>query len=151
MKIKSHKNFWSALIFIVAGAFISIYGYTHYQYGSALRMGPGYFPTWLGALTFLIGLMVMVQAFTLEGPTVPRFHWRPMLFVLGGVVLFGYILKPAGLVLSIMILAIVSAYGGHEFKWKEVVWLAIALAIFSVLVFVKLLGQPFPIWPAFID
>jgi hypothetical protein len=151
MKIKSHKNFWSALIFIVAGAFISIYGYTHYQYGSALRMGPGYFPTWLGALTFLIGLMVMVQAFTLEGPKVPRFHWRPMLFVLGGVVLFGYILKPAGLVLSIMILASVSAYGGHEFKWKEVVWLAIALAIFSVLVFVKLLGQPFPIWPAFID
>jgi hypothetical protein len=151
MKIKSHKNFWSALIFLVAGAFIGIYGYTHYQYGSALRMGPGYFPTWLGALTFLIGVMVMVQSFTLEGQKVPRFHWRPMLFVLGGVVLFGYILKPAGLVLSIMILASVSAYGGHEFKWKEVVWLAIALAIFSVLVFVKLLGQPFPIWPAFID
>jgi hypothetical protein len=74
-----------------------------------------------------------------------------LLFVLGATVLFGYILKPAGLVLSIIVFAFASAYGGHEFKWKEVAWLAIGLAVFSVLIFVKLLGQPFPIWPSFVN
>jgi hypothetical protein len=151
MKIKSPKNLWSALIFMGLGLFICIYGYTHYQYGSALRMGPGYFPTWLGALQFLIGLIVLISSFTVEGAKVPKFHFKPMLFVLGGTVLFGYILKPAGLVVSLIVFTFVSAYGGHEFKWKEVAWLSIALAVFSVLIFVKLLGQPFPIWPSFID
>src|SRR5690348_16095092 len=100
MKIKSPKNVWAALIFIAFGAFVGIYGSTHYQYGSALRMGPGYFPTWLGGLQFLVGVIVLIQSITVEGEKVPRFHWRPMLFVLGGTVLYGYILKPAGLVVS---------------------------------------------------
>ena len=151
MKIKSWKNVWSGLIFVVLGLFIGIYGFTHYQYGSALRMGPGYFPTWLGALTFLIGVIVLVQSITVRGSKVEKFHWRPMIFVLGSNVVFGYILKPAGLVLSTLVFTFLCAYGGHEFKWKEIAWLSIALAVFGVLIFVKLLGQPFPVWPSFID
>lgn len=151
MKIKSPKDFWSGLIFIAFGAFVGIYGYTHYQYGSAVRMGPGYFPVWLGGLQALMGVMVLVKSVAVAGPPVPKFHLRPMAFVLGGTVLYGYILKPAGLVVSTIVLTIVAAMGGHEFKWKEVVALSVALAIFCVLIFVKMLGQPFPIWPSFIE
>ena len=61
------------------------------------------------------------------------------------------ILKPVGLVLSTIVFMFLCAYGGHEFKWKEVAWLSIGVTIFTVLIFVKLLGQPFPIWPSFID
>ena len=71
-----------------------------------------------------------------------------MAFVLGASVLYGYILKPAGLVVSTIVLAIISAMGGHEFKWKEVAILYVALFIFSVFVFVKGLTLPFPICPA---
>jgi hypothetical protein len=151
MKIKSPKDFWSGLIFIVLGLFVGVYGGTHYQYGSAVRMGPGYFPVWLGGLQTLIGLIVFAKSLRVAGPAVPKFHLRPMAFVLGSAVLYGYILKPAGLVVSTIVLTIVSAMGGHEFKWKEVIWLSVVLAVACVLVFVKMLGQPFPIWPSFIE
>jgi len=48
-------------------------------------------------------------------------------------------------------LVFISAYGGHEFKWKEVTILSAILILFSVLVFVKGLTLPFPICPSFIE
>ena len=60
-------------------------------------------------------------------------------------------LLPLGLVLASVILVFISAYGGHEFKWKEVLILTVVLVIFSVIVFVKGLTLPFPICPSFIE
>jgi len=81
---------------------------------------------------------------------VAQFHFRPLLLVLAAAIIFGYAMKPLGLVLSIALLVFVSALGGHEFKWKEVVVLYIFLAVFSVMVFVKGLSLPFPLWPEFL-
>jgi hypothetical protein len=63
-------------------------------------------------------------------------------------VVYGYLMKPLGLVLATGALVYISAFGGHEFKWKEVTILYAALVVFSVLVFVKGLTLPFPLWPA---
>ena len=48
-------------------------------------------------------------------------------------------------------LVYIAAFGGHEFKWKEVTILYVVLIVFSVLVFVKGLTLPFPLWPAAFD
>ena len=58
---------------------------------------------------------------------------------------------PLGLVLASAALVFICAYGGHEFKWKEVAIMSVVLVIFSVLVFVKGLSLPFPICPDFIE
>jgi uncharacterized membrane protein len=65
--------------------------------------------------------------------------------------MFGYLLKPLGLVLATVILIFISAAGGHEFKVKEVTILSVVLAIFSVYAFVKGLGLPMNIWPSFLE
>ncbi|HTQ74697.1 MAG TPA: tripartite tricarboxylate transporter TctB family protein [Burkholderiales bacterium] len=75
------------------------------------------------------------------------FGERSLWVVLFSVVIFGYVLKPLGLVAATVLLVVVSAWGGHEFKWKEVAILSVALAVFSVLSFVKGLGLPMNIWP----
>jgi hypothetical protein len=75
------------------------------------------------------------------------FGERSLWVILFSVVIFGYVLKPLGLVAATILLVVVSAWGGHEFKWKEVAILSVALAIFSVLSFVKGLGLPMNIWP----
>lgn len=147
MQIKSPLDFWSGLIFLGSGLFIALYAYTHYQMGSALRMGPGYFPVWLGGLTAILGFSVFARSFVLKGPPVAKFHWRPMVFIIGACVLYGYILKPVGLIFATVFLTAASAFGGHEFKWKEVVALCIALVIISLVVFVWGLNLPFPLWP----
>jgi hypothetical protein len=71
----------------------------------------------------------------------------PLVFILGANVAYGYAMKPLGLVLATAVLVFLSAFGGHEFKWKEVTLLYVFLIVFSVLVFVKGLTLPFPLWP----
>jgi hypothetical protein len=151
MKIKSPKDFWSGVMFIGLGLFFMVWAMTHYQLGSAVRMGPGYFPTVLGGMLVLLGAVVLVPSFSVEGPPVPAFNFRPLLFITIGCVLYGYLMKPLGLVGATAALVYVSAYGGHEFKWREVTILFLVLIVFSILVFVKALTLPFPVCPQFID
>jgi len=77
------------------------------------------------------------------------FGERSLWVVLFAVVVFGYMLKPLGLVAATVLLVFISAWGGHEFKVKEVAIMSAALAIFSVLAFVKGLGLPMNVWPGF--
>ncbi len=151
MKIKSQKDFWAGLMFIAFGMFFVVWAQMNYQMGSAVRMGPGYFPSVLGGLLALLGVLVLIDAFVEEGPEVPTFHFRPLLFIMASCLAFAYLLKPLGLVLASALLIFIGAFGGHEFKWKEVTILTVVLVIFSVLVFVKGLTLPFPIWPEFME
>jgi hypothetical protein len=151
MKIKSPKDFWAGIMFISIGLFFVIVAQTSYQMGTAVRMGPGYFPTVLGGLLAVLGGIVLFDSFVLTGDKVAKFHFRPLLFILASSLAFAYLLKPLGLVLASIALVFISALGGHEFKFKEVAILAVVLVIFSVIVFVKGLTLPFPICPAIID
>jgi hypothetical protein len=50
---------------------------------------------------------------------------RAMFVILLAVVIFGYALKPLGLVAAIVLLIVLSAVGGHDFRKKEVIILTI--------------------------
>jgi hypothetical protein len=76
------------------------------------------------------------------------FGERSLWVVLFAVVVFGYMLKPLGLVLATGLLVFISAWGGHEFRWKEVTIMAVVLAAFSVAAFVYGLGLPMNVWPS---
>jgi hypothetical protein len=147
MRIKNPTDFWTGLLFGAFGAFMAVYAAMSYNLGSATRMGPAYFPVWVGGMVALLGLVLLVRSLQVDGPPLPRVRWRPVLFVLGASIAFGYLLKPLGLVLATIVLVAVSAFGGHEFRWKEVGLLAAGLALFAVAVFVWGLGLPFPLWP----
>jgi len=119
----------------------------NYQMGTSVRMGPAYFPTVLGGLLAVIGLAILIESLAAEGPKVAKFYFKPILFLIAALVLFGILLKPLGLVIGIAVLVGLGAFGGLDFRWKEVAILIVVLAIFSVLVFVKGLGLPIPVWP----
>jgi hypothetical protein len=193
MHIKNGKDFWAGLMFMGFGLGFAAVA-QNYPMGSAVRMGPAYFPTVLGAMLAVLGGMVFFRAFVskFEHP-LKVFTFRPVLLiasiVIGGatylaesqlkgapmvqsalaslslflfigafgpksmflilfsVVIFGYALKPLGLVLSTVIIIVLSAVGGHDFRKKEIVILTIVMVIFGVFVFVKGLGLPFNLWP----
>ena len=166
MRIKNQQDWWAGLMFIGFGLFFMLFAIgtpefvdnivgtrliAGYQMGSSVRMGPAYFPAVLGGLLVFLGLLVLLDSIAEEGPEVAKFHFRPLLFVMASSLAFAYLLKPLGMVLASVALIFVSAFGGHEFKWKEVTILSVVLVIFSVLVFVKGLTLPFPICPSFID
>lgn len=149
-KLRNPRDFWAGLIFIVIGV-AAAYISRDYPMGTGGRMGAGYFPTVLSYLLATIGLIIMGLSFTKDGPPVDRFAMKPLILVLGAVVVFGLLAKTAGLFLGIVALVFISAAGGHEFKFKEVAIASIVLAVFCVLVFVMGLKLPFPIWPAFVQ
>ena len=151
LRIKAPKDFWAGVMFIGCGAFFMAWALTHYQMGTAVRMGPAYFPTVLGGLLAFLGALVLIESLAMDGPPVPKFAFRPLILISGACVVYGYAMKPLGLVISTALLVFISAYGGHEFKWKEVTILSVILAIFSVYAFVKGLGLPMNIWPDFLE
>ena len=166
MKIKSQQDWWAGLMFIGFGLFFILFALGTpefidrivgtkliggYQMGSSVRMGPAYFPVVLGGLLAFLGLLVLFDSIVEEGPKVAKFHFRPLVFIAVSSLAFAYLLKPLGLVLASVALVFISAFGGHEFKWKEVAVMSVVLVIFSVLVFVKALSLPFPICPDFIE
>jgi putative tricarboxylic transport membrane protein len=149
LRIANPTDFVAGLFFGGLGLFVAIYAATHYQLGTAVRMGPGYFPTWVGGIVALLGFALMLSSLRIAGPPLPKIALRPIVFILGASIAYGYLLKPLGLVLATILMVVVSAAGGHEFRWREVLVLALALAAFSVGVFVYALGLPFPLWPEY--
>ena len=198
LRIKAPRDFWAALMFIGFGGFFMVWALSHYQMGTAVRMGPAYFPTVLGGLLVVLGVLVLLESVTMEGPPLAlsfniidliiavliyvALGWifkragiggdwavlvgtvvlvplsvlfrptsKPLVLISAACVIYGYLMKPLGLVLATGLLVFISAFGGHEFKWKEVTILFVILIAFSILVFVKGLTLPFPICPAFIE
>jgi len=146
MRIRSPKDFWSGLFFIaVAVGFIGLS--RQYNMGNMHRMGPALFPTLVGTLLAGLGLIMALRSFATDGPPVPRFHARPILISLIAIVLFGVALQNSGLVAAVTALVIVGAIASSESRVLETVGLTLALIVFSVAVFVWLLGLPIPLWP----
>ncbi|HEX5767633.1 MAG TPA: tripartite tricarboxylate transporter TctB family protein [Burkholderiales bacterium] len=151
VRIRAPKDFWAGLMFIAFGLFFMVWALTHYQMGSAVRMGPAYFPAVLGGLLAFLGALVLIESLTMQGPRLPKFGLRPLVLISVACVIYGYAMKPLGLIIATALLVFISAFGGHEFKWKEVAILYVILIVFSLLVFVKGLTLPFPVCPAFMD
>ena len=148
--LKNPKDFWSGVMFAVIGfAFAIIVKVYEYPMGTASRMGAGYFPFVLGNIMGVIGLVVIAQALLTSGGPISKFAWRPLFWVLLAFVIFGLTAKFLGLVIAILLLVVISSYGGHEHKWKEAIISSVILAVTSIAVFVYGLKLPFPIWPEF--
>ena len=136
------------MLFGVAAFFFA----AEYNIGSAAKMGPGYFPFALGALLAALGVTLLVRSvFWTKGlQERPAFHLKPLVLVLSSVVLFGLLLRPLGLLVSTTLLVVVSSMASHEFRLKEALLNAGALAVIVLMVFVYFLDFQVPVWPSFL-
>jgi hypothetical protein len=142
--IRHPKDFWIGIIFLFFGLAAIIIG-LDYPMGSAGRMGPAYFPTVLGGLLTLVGAVGVIRSLLRPGEPVGKFYIKEIVLVLVAVLLFGLLMRNAGLVPAVLVLVLLSAYASPKFTWGASLLLAIGLAVFAVVVFVKLLGLPMPI------
>jgi hypothetical protein len=142
--INNPKDFWTGVIFIVIGSAAILLG-RDYPFGNSFKMGPGYFPTVLGALLVLVGLATALRGLLQSGTAVGALAWRIILLILVATVLFGVLLRGAGLIVAVLLLVMVSAYASRHFRWGIAASVGAGMAVFCVLVFVKGLGLPIPI------
>lgn len=148
LKIKSKKDFNAGLMFIAIGLVFAL-GAFNYPMGSALRMGPAYFPSVLGWMLVVLGVIVFFDSFFLTEVDPRPTKWRGLFWILGSVMVFGWLVGPlnGGLVAACLALMMMSAYGGTEFRWKEATISGVLLTAASVGIFYYGLGLPFRLWP----
>lgn len=144
MTIRNPKDFWSGLLFIVVGLGTVLLA-RRYPMGTAFRMGPAYFPTVLAALLVLVGVLTFARGLLRSGTAIEPLAWKPLGLVVGSTVVFGLLIREAGLIAAVTALTVLSAYASQRFRWGVSLALASGLAAFSVLLFVKALGLPLPI------
>jgi len=152
MKIKSERDFWSGLMFLVIGIGFA-WGATTYSFGNSARPGPGYFPFGLGILLAVLGAFVLFKALTIEtedGEKVGSFAWKPLGFIVGTVAVFGWALPHLGMWIALPILVVVAALAGDEFHWGEALANAAILTAFSWVIFIWGLKLTIPLMPAFL-
>jgi Tripartite tricarboxylate transporter TctB family len=151
MKINDAKDFWSGVMFAAFGLFFVVFS-QQYDLGSAARMGPAFFPTMLGGLLLLLGIITMLKGLTTKSAAskVDRFHFKPLLLVLGAVVAFGLLLRPGGLLVALAALVFISSLGSDEFRLRDVLLLTIGLAVLVLIVFIYALDMTVPVLPAFL-
>ena len=115
--------------------------------GTAAAMGPGYVPRGLALIIMVYGLVLGVRAALAGRVAFPEIAWRPLLLISASVALFAVLLPAAGLALTSLAVVICAGLAAYDVRLRENVGLAVALAIFAVLLFVTVLGLPIPVWP----
>jgi putative tricarboxylic transport membrane protein len=150
LRIKSSQDFLTGCAFFACGV-ATVWLAREYPLGSTARMGPGYFPTLLGGLLAGIGVLVLIKSLTSSGGgNVGRLYPWLLLRVLLAVAAFAALLNPLGLVATAVIVVLLAASAGHEFRMREGLVAAVVLALLSYLLFVWGLNQPVPVWPRFL-
>ena len=147
MRIRAPKDFWSGLMFC-GFAVAAILAARGYSLGTAGKMGPGYFPLLLGGVLGVLGLILVGRSLALDGEPLPPIHIFPIAVIAVAVCLFGALIEPLGVVIALAVLTVVTAWAGPEVRLMQTVALAAALIVFSIGVFVYLLGLPLAIWPS---
>jgi hypothetical protein len=146
LKIRSMKDFSAGLMFIGIGGVFAL-GASQYPMGTAVRMGPAYFPSILGWGTVALGLFVLVESLLVDDEAPSPTAWRPLILVIGSVMAFAALINTGGLITATVVQIILSALGGHEFKWKEAIISAVLMSVTVWAIFDKALGLPFKLFP----
>jgi hypothetical protein len=148
LDFRNNQDFWAGVMLIATGLAAVVIA-RDYAFGTALRMGPGYFPSILGGLLVLAGLYLVIKGLRSGEKITGTWSVRALIVLPLSLVLFGLLMEYAGFVPALAVLIFGSAAAGTEFKFGEVALLTVFLTIMCVLVFVWGIGLPYPLFAGF--
>lgn len=142
--IRNQKDFYSGLLFIAFGAAF-MWIAQDYGFGTARRMGPAFFPIILSGILIAIGIFIGVRGIAVAEEPMRGFTLKGLVLVIVSTLLFGLLVRNAGVPVATAALVAISAFASQRFNWKPTLVLAIGMAVFCVVVFVYALGLPMPV------
>ena len=148
MKLRTNKDFWAGMMLIGIGA-AAIFIARGYQFGSALRMGPGFFPTLLGGIIVVFGICILAMGLRSGARIQGRLSLRALILLPLSLILFGILIERVGSIPALVVLIFASAAAGKGFRFLRVLILSVVLTAASVALFIWALGMPFPLLKGF--
>ena len=144
MTLGLSKDVWAGAMLIAIGTAAMLIA-RNYPFGTALRMGPGYFPMILGGLLTLFGLFILACGLRSRERIAGSFSLRALIILPISLLLFGVLMEHGGFVPAMIVLIFGSATAAAEFKFIEALLFSLALTALSVVIFVWGLGLPYPL------
>jgi len=141
---RNNRDIFAGLMYIVIGA-AGWWIARDYPFGSALRMGPGYFPSVLAGMMVAFGVAIMAMGMKNNEKIKGNWSIRAMIVLPLATVAFGYLMEEVGFIPAMLVLIPFSALSGREFKLIEIGLLTVGLTILCTLMFIKGLGLPYPL------
>ena len=142
---KSLRDLVAGLIFVAFGLAFAGIALT-YDLGSALRMGPGYFPLLLGCLLVLLGMAITVEGLVRgEDAPIGAIPWRGLLFLTAAVLVFGFSVRRLGMAPALFLAVLLAAFSSERTSVLAALAMAAGLTVVCVLIFVEGLGMPVPL------
>lgn len=141
---RNPKDFLTGLIYLFVGTGALIMS-QEYEMGTAVKMGPAYFPTLLSGLLMVIGVISVLRSFLKSGSPIGVVAWKGIFMISASTILFGAIVRGAGVLIALPVLVILSASASTRFSWKTSIAEAVGITLFCIVVFLKGLGVPLPI------
>ncbi len=142
--IRSQKDFFAGLLFIAFGAAF-MWIAQDYTFGTARRMGPAFFPIILSGILIAIGIFIAARGIMVSEEPMRGFTLKGLVLVIVGTLLFGFLVRNAGVPIATALLVSVSAFASQRFNWKPTLVLAIGMSVFCTVVFIYALGLPMPV------
>lgn len=141
----NNRDFWTGVMFVAIGV-TSMLVARNYAFGNARHMGPGFYPSILGGLLTLMGIYTIVKGIQKKEKFEGNWSVRALITIPVFIVLAAFVMKHWGFIPALVLLIIGSAYAGREFKFSEVLPLAIGLTFLSAIAFIWGLELPFPLF-----
>jgi hypothetical protein len=142
LAVRSPKSLIAGLLFIGIGAAADFIA-AGYRMGSALHMGPGYFPFALGLLLMAAGLASVLQGVSVTGPGLGRLALRPAIVITASVVAFATIVDRFGLVAACVAAVLLASFAVKPWRPIQAIVVAAVLSAAAVGIFIYGLQLPF--------
>lgn len=147
LSIKNPQDFWAGMMFIGFGLAAIIVA-RDYPMGSAMRMGPGYFPTYLGGIMIALGAIIAGFGLRVKGDPVGAFGWRPLAALCLAFVAYGISMEEfeLGFIPSLIAVIVVAWFAEKGFEPLKLLGLTVVLVLGAVGLFIWGLDLPYPLF-----
>lgn len=118
--------------------------------GTAVSMGPGYFPLMILSGVAVLGLVVAVRGWRGAGEQMTAPLWRPLVCITASLLAFALLIDNAGFAVAGMVSMLLSIKAQSRLNWKRALILSSGTVLATSLIFVVGLKLPFPLLPNFL-
>jgi hypothetical protein len=140
------KDFLAGIMFAGFGA-VGLWLGRGLEKGTASAMGAGFFPGVISLILVILGLALAAIALTRGGERPAGWDWGAFAFIILSATAFAVLLKPLGLVFTLVVTVLLASLGGRLLRPVPVLLLAASLVAVNVGIFVLALGMPIALWP----
>lgn len=146
--ISRAKDVASGAIFAGIGALYGTIALTSLQMGTALEMGPAYFPVILSGALVLLGIGIAARGLLRERPATPfgAVSWRAIGMISAATLVFAAFLDDLGMFPGIFLTSLIASLASTRARLLKAALASLAIAAFCTLVFSYAVRLPVPVF-----